>query len=236
MKKSLLLPLLLCLGSCVNISGKWDAIGRRDAVYNPDKIVTTHYQVGDKRYMPLTVRWCAAREPWMSFSGLNWGKDVFAAAPDGTPEPQGPEEVYYVEEGCDTPTLLTFDEANIAQARALHGTPVKQSDILPETWLPTRGTHYWMQAKKIPPHTAVNSAGVECWYSGGQEIVKRLSYAKDLPEQRTHGNRIRRPLTYALEVAEFPLSAVIIAAEVAVSIPIGTIYSLLPKQEEGQND
>lgn len=237
MKSLSLLLMPLCMVSCVNISGKWDTIGRRDAVYDPDKPVTTRYQVGNKRYVPITVRWCEAREPWMtdSFSGLNWGQDVFAAVPDDETEPQGPEAVYYAEEGSNTPVLLSFDEANIAQAHAFQGTPLKQSEVLPETWMPTRGTHYWMQAKTLPPHTSVNSAGVKCRYSGGQEIVRRLSYAKDIPEQRTHGNRLRRPVTYALEVAELPLSAVIIAAGVAASIPIGTFYSLLPERTNNQD-
>lgn len=32
--------------SCINFSGKLDAVGRKDAVFNPDKVVTARCRVG----------------------------------------------------------------------------------------------------------------------------------------------------------------------------------------------
>lgn len=89
----LLLPLLL--GSCMNFGGKLDSVGRRDAVFEPNKSVTTRFRVGDKVYRPVTIRYCDAQERCYDDIYYAFG----AAYCTGNPEPQGREVTLWAEEG-----------------------------------------------------------------------------------------------------------------------------------------
>lgn len=198
MKLLCLLLLPLSLLSCVNISGKWDTIGRKDAVFAPQKTVTTRYRVGEKRYVPVSIRYCQAEDEWVDDSWLYQGMFPMVS---GGEEPQGREVTFYAEEPGDKRyhPLLTAEEADIAHAVIEQGKPVLQSQVAASR---TRGSifYYWQDPK----------------------TNRSLNYAYLEPERST-GNRLRRPLCYVWKVVDVPLSAVTAAGEVVLTLAAAPI-------------
>lgn len=187
MKTALLFaPLLLV--SCVNLSGKLDAVGRQVAVFDPDKTVSTRYEEGGKRYIPVTVRRCeAAPEDWLIWPG----PPGIAKLRRGTPEPQGAEEYYAVEEGSEHPALLTEEEFTQRQPKIVLAKSIKQGTVLA-----AKRTHpYWSDA----------------------HAEKRLLYAESIPDKRSIGNQLRRPLVWGLSVVDGTLSVAMWAGEVLIA-------------------
>lgn len=182
----ILAPLLLV--SCVNLSGKLDRVGRQVAVFDPDKTVSTRYEEGGKRYIPVTVRRCeAAPEDWLILprpSGI-------AKLQRGTPEPQGTEESYAVEEGSEHPALLTEEELSQRQLKIVPAKSIKQGTV----FAAMRTHPYWSDAH-------------------GE---KRLLYAESIPDRRSVGNQLRRPLVWGLSVVDGTLSVSMWAGEVILA-------------------
>lgn len=193
MKTALLFaPLLLV--SCVNLSGKLDAVGRQVAVFDPERVVTTRYHAEGKSYIPVTVRRCeAAPEDWLILPG----PPGIAKLRRGTPEPQGTEEHYAVEEGSEHPVLLTEEELSQRQLKIVPAKSIKQG-----TMFAAMRTHpYWSDA----------------------HAEKRLLYAESIPDKRSVGNQLRRPLVWGLSVVDGTLSVAMWAGEVLiapVAVPI----------------
>lgn len=212
MKRLLLFCLALSLSSCVNLSGKLDTIGRKDAVFDPQKPVTTRYRVGEKRYVPVTIRYCKAEDVWVDDSWLYQGMDPMVR---GEAEPQGREVTYYAEVADDHQhhPLLTAEEADIEHAVIEQGKPVLQSQVAASR---TRDSifYYWQDLK-----------------TNG-----RLHYAFSEPERST-GNRLRRPLCYALKVVDVPLSVVAISGEAALTLAAAPMMMIMsPAQQQQQSD
>lgn len=187
MKAALLFaPLLLV--SCVNLSGKLDAVGRQVAVFDPDKTVSTRYEEGGKRYIPVTVRWCeAAPEDWL----IQPGSPGLAKLRRGTAEPQGAEEHYAVEEGSEHPVLLTEEELTQRRLKIIPAKSIKQGTV----FAAMRTHPYWSDAH-------------------GE---KRLLYAESIPDKRSVGNQLRRPLVWGLSVVDGTLSVAMWAGEVLLA-------------------
>lgn len=199
----------LLLSSCVNLSGKLDTLGRKDAVFDPQKLVTTRYRVGEKRYVPVTIRYCEAEDEWVDDSWLYQGMSPMVS---GGEEPQGREVTFYAEETGDKRyhPLLTAEEADIAHAVIEQGKPVQQSQVAASR---TRDSifYYWQDLK----------------------TNRSLNYAYSEPERST-GNRLRRPLCYALKVVDIPLSAVTAAGEVVLTFAAAPIL-LITDYAQRQN-
>lgn len=200
----------LLLSSCVNLSGKLDTVGRKDAVFDPQKTVTTRYRVGGKRYVPLTIRYCKAEDEWVDDSWLYQG--MFPMVSDGE-EPQGREVTFYAEKPGNKKhhRLLTAEEADIAHAVIEQGKPVLQSQVAASR---TRGSifYYWQDPK-----------------------TKRSLNDAYLEPKRSLGNRLRRPLCYAGKVEDVPLTAAAAAGEVVLTLataPINIITDSLQQQQQ----
>lgn len=200
----------LLLSSCVNLSGKLDTVGRKDAVFDPQKTVTTRYRVGGKRYVPVTIRYCKAEDEWVDDSWLYQG--MFPMVSDGE-EPQGREVTFYAEKPGNKKhhRLLTAEEADIAHAVIEQGKPVLQSQVAASR---TRGSifYYWQDPK----------------------TKRSLNYVYLEPE-RSLGNRLRRPLCYAGKVVDVPLTAAAAAGEVVLTLataPINIITDSLQQQQQ----
>lgn len=187
MKTALLFaPLLLV--SCLNLSGKLDAVGRQVAVFDPDKTVSTRYEKGGKRYIPVTVRRCeAAPEDWLILPG----PPGIAKLRRGTPEPQGAEEYYAVEEGSEHPALLTEEELTQRRLKIIPAKSIKQGTV----FAAMRTHPYWSDA----------------------HAEKRLLYAESIPDKRSVGNQLRRPLVWGLSVVDGTLSVAMWAGEVLIA-------------------
>lgn len=198
MKPFLVCCVALLLSSCVNLSGKLDTVGRKDAVFDPQKTVTTRYRVGEKRYVPVTIRYCQAEDEWVDDSWLYQGMFPMVS---GGEEPQGREVTFYAEEPGDKPyhPLLTAEEADIARAVIEQGKPVLQSQVAASR---TRDSifYYWQDLK----------------------TNRSLNYACLEPERST-GNRLRRPLCYAGKVVEIPFSVVAVSGEVVLTLATAPI-------------
>lgn len=203
MRNALLLLLALALASCVNFSGKLDSVGRNDAVFNPARSVTARYRVGEKTYVPVTIRYCKASERIYD--------DVFpcygGAYRTGGSEPQGREVTLWTEykgtEDARTEKyhnqhlpLLTAEELDLAHARITQGIPLAQAQLIRSTD-DLDAAHYWMaepqDARKPRPES--------------------LAFAVDVAPERSFGNELRRPLVYALKLIDIPLSFFSVAAE-----------------------
>lgn len=194
----------------MNLSGKLDTIGRKDAVFDPQKTVTARYRVGEKRYVPVTIRYCQAEDEWVDDSWLYQGMFPMVS---GGEEPQGREVSFYAEEPGDKRhhPLLTAEEADIAHAVIEPGKPVLQSQVAAPR---TRGSifSYWQDPK----------------------TNRSLNYAYLEPERST-GNRLRRPLCYAWKVVDVPLSAVAAAGEVVLTLaaaPINIITNFVQQRDK----
>lgn len=180
-----LAPLLLV--SCVNLSGKLDAVGRRVAVYDPDKTAAARYEVGGKYYVPITVRRCESVEKWLTLP------DEGLPARRGIPEPHGEEWSIAVEEGTDGSTLLTEEELKQRQARVLPAEAMKQG------------------------HVFANRPGRIYW-EDDQHRHRLLYVGSDIiPDKRSLGNQLRRPLCWALTVGDGALSVAMATGEVLLS-------------------
>lgn len=178
----------LALASCVNLSGKLDRVGRQVAVFDPDKTVSTRYEEGGKRYIPVTVRRCeAAPEDWL----IQPGTRGIAKLRRGAPEPQGAEESYAVEEGSEHPALLTEEELTQRQPKIVPAKSIKQGTV----FAAMRTHPYWSDAH-------------------GE---KRLLYAESIPDRRSVGNQLRRPLVWGLSVVDGALSVAMWAGEVLIA-------------------
>lgn len=188
----------LLLSSCVNLSGKLDTVGRKDAVFDPQKPVTTRYRVGEKRYVPVSIRYCEAEDEWVDDSWLYQGMFPMVS---GGEEPQGREVTFYAEEPGDKQyhPLLTAEEAGIAHAVIEQGKPVQQSQVAASR---TRDSifYYWQDLK----------------------TNRSLNYACLEPE-RSLGNRIRRPLCYVWKVVDVPFSVVAASGEVVLTLAAAPI-------------
>lgn len=186
--KSVLLLAPLLLVSCVNVSGKLDAVGRQVAVFDPDRVVTTRYHAEGKSYVPVTVCRCeAAPEDWL----IQPGPSGIAKLRRGSPEPQGTEEHYAVEEGSEHPALLTEEVLTQRQLRTVPAEGIKQGVVLA-----AKRTHpYWTDA-----HTE-----------------KRLLYAESIPDKRSIGNQLRRPLVWGLTIVDGTLSVAMWAGDVLIA-------------------
>lgn len=209
MKQFLIFCAALLLSSCVNLSGKLDTVGRRDAVFDPQKTVTTRYRVGGKRYVPVTIRYCHAEDEWVDDSWLYQGMFPMVS---GGEEPQGKEVTFYAEEPGDKQhhPLLAAEEADIAHAVIEQGKPVLQSQV---TASRTRGSifYFWQDRK----------------------TKRSLNYAYLEPE-RSLGNRLRRPLCYVWKAVDVPLSAVAAAGEVVLTLataPVNIITDSVQQQQ-----
>lgn len=198
MKPFLVCCVALLLSSCVNLSGKLDTVGRKDAVFDPMKTVTTRYRVGEKRYVPVTIRYCEAEDEWVDDSWLYQGMFPMVS---GGEEPQGREVTFYAEEPGDKQyhPLLTAEEADIARAVIEQDKPVLQSQVAASR---TRDSifYYWQDLK----------------------TNRSLNYACLEPERST-GNRLRRPICYTLKAVDVPFSVVAVSGEVVLTLAAAPI-------------
>lgn len=216
MKHFFFFCLALSLSSCVNLSGKLDTIGRKDAVFDPLKAVTTRYRVGEKRYVPVTIRYCKAEEEWIDDSWLYQGMMPMVS---GGEEPQGREVTFYAEESGDGQyhPLLTAEEADIAHAVIEQGKPVLQSQV---TASQKRDSIFYYWRKSQPT----------------QDFFRSLNYASAEPERST-GNRLRRPLCHALKVVDIPLSAVAFSGEAVLTLATAPLVIIMDSaQQQQQSD
>lgn len=139
----LLAPLILV--SCVNFSGKPDSVGRRDALMDGSRVVSERYRVGDKRYIPVTLRYVEAHEPWMY---LNAATKERTCALRGGSEPQGEERRYFLHEvgisDLKHRELVPEKEFPLAQVVREPAAPVTQDGVLPADI--RRGNRYYRSA------------------------------------------------------------------------------------------
>lgn len=206
----LLLPLLLV--SCINFGGKLDSVGRRDAVFDPRKEVTTRCRIGEKTYVPVTIRYCDAQERCYDDIYYAFG----GAYCTGEPEPQGREVTLWTEYTGDKDRyyttyrpLLAEEEPDMAHAVKEEGKAVPQSRLILSGKGQESHVYYW---RKNPDHNVFDPAN------------PRLCFVRDIAPERTLGNRLRRPLTYALKAVDIPLSCISVPATLICELFAPSIF------------
>lgn len=192
MRPFLLFIAALLLVSCTNFSGKLDALGRQDAVMDASAVVSERYRVDGKCYVPVTVRYVEAHEPWLYTNALT--KEMTAAL-RGDPEPQGescrffmPEEAYILGEKRNR-KLVAEEDFPLARAEKERIAPIEQGSVLAADY--KRGNTYY-------------------WYTNGENPMRFLHYVKDVPAKRSFGNYVRLPLCYALKPVDGALSFILL--------------------------
>lgn len=187
--KTLLLLAPLLLVSCVNFSGKLDTLGRRDAVMDANAVVSERYRVGGKSYVPVTVRYVEAHEPWLYTNALT--KEMTAAL-RGEPEPQGEECRFFMPEGAfvlgekRNRKLVAEEDFPLAQAEIERIAPIEQGAVLAADY--KSGNTYYR-------------------YTNGESPMRFLHYVKDVPAKRSFGNYVRMPLCRVLKPVDGALSS-----------------------------
>lgn len=168
--------------------------GRRDAVFNPRKEVTTRCRVGDKVYRPVTIRYCDASERIYDDIYYAFG-EVYCT---GEPEPQGHDVTLWAEEGgCGK--LYSAADIDLAHAVKEEGKAVPQSRLVLSGKGANDNGDYWRQKPDRNLFDPDNP---------------RLCFVRNIVPERTLGNRLRRPLTYALKAVDIPLSCISVPAAI----------------------
>lgn len=161
-------------------------------MFDPRKEVTTRCRVGDKVYRPVTICYCDASERIYDDIYYAFGE----AYCTGEPEPQGHEVTLWAEEGC-CGKLYSAAEIDLAHAVKEEGKAVPQSRLILSGKGANGNGDYWRQKPDRNVFGPANS---------------RLCFVRNIAPERTLGNRLRRPLTYALKAVDIPLSCISVPA------------------------
>ncbi len=154
--------------------------------------MTTRCRVGGKVYRPVTIRYCDASERIYDDIYYAFGE----AYCTGEPEPQGHEVTLWAEEGIYG-KLYSAAEIDLAHAVKEEGKAVPQSRLI----LSGKGVNgNGDYGRQKPERNVFDPAN------------PRLCFVRNIAPERTLGNRLRRPLTYALKAVDIPLSCISVPA------------------------